>query len=143
MLMKKLIPLATASVFFCLSGCSVNNSIYDHLKMMGYSDLSRNQLLSHIDNTYIKGYIDGIYKNKTDIINKNTNSIVINKYCILKEYNSKLSKQDLVITSLIYAENPNYISTATMFAIDHYGYNVVDTVINKVNFINHSCLTSV
>ena len=141
--MKKLIHLTTSSVFLFLSGCSVNNSIYDHLKMMGYSDLSRNQLLSHIDNTYIKGYIDGIYKNKTDSINKNTNSIVINKYCILKEYNSKLSKQDLVITSLIYAENPNYISTATMFAIDHYGYNVVDTVINKVNFINHSCLTSV
>ncbi|WP_058120296.1 hypothetical protein [Photobacterium kishitanii] len=140
--MKKLILLTTASVFLCLSGCSVNNSIYDHLKMMGYSDLSRTQLLSHIDNTYIKSYVDGIYKNKNDIINKNINSIVRNKSCILEKYNSKLSKQDLVITSLIYAENPNSIPIATMFAIDHYGSNIVDTVINKVNFINHSCLTS-
>ncbi len=143
MLMKKLIPLATASVFFCLSGCSANNSIYDHLKMMGYSDLSKTQLLDHIDNTYIESYVNEAYKNKGDIKNKNIDSIIRNKSCILEKYNVELSNQDLVITSLIYAENPNSIPIATMFAIDHYGSNVVNDTINKIDFINRSCLTNV
>lgn len=139
LLMKNIISLIAASVFFCLPGCSVNNSIYDSLKMMGYSDLNKTQLLDHLGKTYIESYVDGIYKNKNDIINKN--SVIINKSCILEKYSSKLSNQDLVITSLIYAENPNAIPIATMFAMDHYGSNVVNAVIDKVSFINKNCLT--
>lgn len=138
--MKKIIPLIVASVFFCLSGCSVNNSIYNNLKMMGYSELNKTQLLDHIGKTYIESYVSSMYENKGDI--KKTDKTNNNKYCILKKYNVDLSNQDLVITSLIYAENPNNIPIATMFAMDHYGSNVVNVVINKVNFINQNCLTN-
>lgn len=130
--MKNIIILTATSLCFCLSGCSANNSRYDNLKMMGYSDLNKIQLLDHIDKTYINHYVNMNIKNRSNIIK--------HKNCILKNYNHELSNQDLVITSLIYAENPNSISTATMFAIEHYGSNVVNTVINKVGFINTNCL---